>query len=343
MAERMVLIPLSLAERPHSKQELARMFEVDDKTIWRDLQALSLHYPIADERDGREVIYRFMDGYEYHPPNFTPTELATLLLAQQSIAATGVTSFGTPFAGYGQTLLQKVRSALPQSLRDKLDALATIFGAAVVPAKDYAPHADTIDRLTTAAVERRRVQMRYHSLNSNQITERHYDPYAVYFDPDGATLKVIGRDHKAGARNEPIPLSVDRILSLTLTDQLFELPPEWNLSDFLTENCFNGIHGQPLTVRLRAFGVTARIFAERTFHASQQTVEKLKRHQDGQESIVIEMRVAGGRGLERFIQSWLPEIEVLDPPELSRKIAETLKSSLAGFAPSAPPGSRKKK
>lgn len=315
----MILLPLKLAERPHTKQELVKLCDVDAKTIARDIDALTPHYPIDSEKEGREVRYFFLDGYKYTPPNFTPAELATLLLAQRSIAATGLTSFGTALAGYGELLLQKVRSALPQSLRDKLDALSTIYGTAQVPAKDYAPHATTIDQLTTAAMERRRVRMRYYTLHNDKTSERNYDPYAVYFDPDGATLKVIGHDHKSG---EIRPFSIDHIRQLQVLSERFERPADWDLHTFLTRYCFNGIHGEPLTIRLRAYGATARVFAERQFHPTQQTIDRTN------SSTTIEMTVARGRGLVRFILSWMPDVEVLSPAELREEICETLQKSL---------------
>lgn len=319
LTERLILIPLKLAERSHTRKELAELFRVDAKTISRDITGLSQHHAILDEKDGREVRYFFSDNYQYRSPNFTPSELATLLLAQQAIAATGLASFGTPFAGYGKMLLQKVRSALPQSLRDKLDALATIFGSAQVPAKDYAAHAETIDQLTTAAVECRRVKLRYYTLHNDRTSERELDPYAVYFDPDGATLKVIGHDHRS---HEIRPFSVDHIRALSFTEQRFTRPPAWDLHDFLSRNCFNGIHGEPITVRLRAFGATARVFAERQFHPSQQTIER------DADAITIELTVARGRGLVRFILSWMPEVEVLYPDKLRTEILAILQRSV---------------
>jgi predicted DNA-binding transcriptional regulator YafY len=325
LTERLVRIPLLLAEGAHSQRELAREFGVDGVTIRRNINELSRFYYITDEREGREVVYRFGDGYEYRPPNFTPAELATLLLAQQSIAATGITSFGTPFAGYGRALLAKVRAALPSALRDYLDALASIFGTAAVPAKDYQPHAETIDRLTKAAVACRRVRMRYHTLHSGEVKDRDFDPYAVYFDPDGATLKVIGLDHDSGQIK---PFSIDHIQALSETGETFTRPPGFDLQAFLTEYCFNGIHGEPMTVRLRAYGVTARIFAERQFHPSQQIIEHMSKSARREET-TIEMRVARGRGLERFILSWMPHVEVLSPLELREKVAEELKKGLA--------------
>lgn len=327
LTERLIRILFLLAERPHSQRELAQLFEVDGVTIRRNLTELSRHYQIEYPMEGRERIYRFSDHYEFRPPTLTPGELAVLLLAQQSIAATGLTAFGTPFGGHGYTLLDKVRAALPRALRGKLDALATIFGSAAVPAKDFSLHTEIIDGLTNAAMSCSRVRLRYHTLHSGEKRDRLFDPYAVYFDPDGATLKVMGFDHSPH-RKTIIPLSIDHIESLTETDESFTRPADFDLQAFLTENCFNGIHGEPLTVRLRASGITARVFAERRFHPSQREIARATDERSNVLTITIEMRVARGRGLERFILSYLPEIEVVEPEELKQRIAEILKRSL---------------
>lgn len=330
LTERLITILILLAERPRTQQELTQRFEVDAVTIRRNLTELTRHYMIVDDKVGRERVYRFSDNYEFHPPNLTPGELATLLLAQQAIGATGLTAFGTPFGRYGYSLLNKVRAALPKALQAKLDALANIFGSAAVPAKDYSAHADTIDRLTNAAMSQRRIRMRYSTLHSGKTKERLFEPYAVYFDPDGATLKVIGYDHE---RQTIIPFSIDHVESLNETTEEFVRPPEFNLSEFLTQNCFNGIHGEPLTIQLRARGTTARVFAERTFHPSQSELDRTTDAAGNVETITIQMTVARGRGLERFILSWLPDVEVLEPPELGQKIAGILNQALGPGKP----------
>jgi predicted DNA-binding transcriptional regulator YafY len=330
LTERILRILFLLAERPHSQRELAQTFAVDSVTIRRNLTEMMRHYMIEDDKVGRERVYRFSDHYEFRPPNFTPGELATLLLAQQAIGATGLTAFGTPFGGYGYTLLEKVRAALPRALRNKLDALATIFGSAAVPAKDYSTHTETIDQLTNAAMNNRRLCMRYRTLHDGELKERLFDPYAVYFDPDGATLKVIGHDH---TRQAIIPFSVDHIEVLTETGASFTRPADFTLTGFLTKYCFNGIHGEPLTVRLRAHSTTARVFAERRFHDSQKELARTTDDAGNVETITIEMTVARGRGLERFILSWLPDVEVLEPTELRQQIAEILSQSLKRMGP----------
>jgi predicted DNA-binding transcriptional regulator YafY len=405
----MALIPLLIAERPHSQRELSNLFRVSSKTIRRDVDILSRHYPIVSIREDKELRYAYSDGYEYHPPTLTPAELATLLLAQEAIATTGLGAVGSPFARYGRSLLAKVRASLPTLLREKLDGLANVLGSATVPAKDFTPYWETIDRLTGAAVERRRVVLNYYTLARGATTERKVDPYCIYFDPDGATLKLIGFDHY---RRQIIPFAIDHIISIEETHEAFERPADFNLREYLSENCFNGIHGEPVTVRLRAHGVAARIFAERTFHPSQRIVERTadsvsgsagipagnaragmslsepqalatgsvdresgrasqdelatgsvarpsgRASQDAgsregttqstvnprrakpaspdsaEETTTIEMRVAGGRGLERFILSWSPDVEVLEPRELREKVAEAHRLGLSMNSPS---------
>lgn len=329
LTERLLRIPIKLAGRPHSRQELASEFGVDPKTITHDLNALTLFHPIEEWKEGREVFYGFR-GYKFNSPSLTPEELATLLLAQESLTDVGLAAVDAPFATYAESLMRKVRNALPISVRERMDALAAVYGSASVPAKNFAPHAATVERLTTAALERRRVRMGYHSLSTDQAGERIVEPYAIYFDPDGATLKLVAYDH---THAEPRLFSVDHICAVRLTDEHFERPPDFNLRRYLTDNCFNGIYGPPVTVVLRARGVTARVFAERTFHPSQRMLGRTPNAgAECPETITIELRIAGGRGLVRFILSWVPDVEVLSPPYLREEVAAALRIGLKEHA-----------
>lgn len=324
MATRLTELPFMLADRPYTQKELVDHFGVDRKTIKSAIDALTDPYKITEKREGRHVYYYSIGGRKR--PDFTALELAALLLAQEAIGSTGLTAISSPFARHAESLLQKVRDWLPPSLIEKMDALAAVYGSATAPAKDFAPHAEKIDRLTDAAVARRRVVMRYHSLTSGDVKERKFDPYSVYFDPDGATIKVIGHDHEYGRIST---FSVDRIRRVRETGERFQRPPNWDLRDYLARHCFNGIHGEPIRVRLRAHGVTASVFAERTFHRSQREIERYPEGAERPESITIEMEVARGRGLVRFILSWAPEVEVMEPEELRRQVAEAHRQALA--------------
>ena len=127
-----------------------------------------------------------------------------------------------------------------------------------------------------------KVEISYHGLNSNRLQSRVIEPYAVYFVPDGVTLKLINLD---ALKSRLSVFSVDHIFHLKELDETFKRQSDFNLKTCSEENCFNGIHGAPVTVRLKAVGITARIFAERRFQPSQKTVEHKQRRGAAPESV----------------------------------------------------------
>lgn len=313
-----------IESKPRTQQEIAHYFEVDRQTVKRAIDRLSFYTVITESRYGRNTVYR----YERHKPfEFTPLELSSLILAQETIAATGNKDLGSPFADSSKSLLGKLRACVPPSLRQRLDALSEIYGSAIEPAKDFSKHFSTIELLVKAAIDTRLVKLKYGSLTDGKVKTRRVAPYNVYFDPDGATLKMIGFDD---LRQAIIPFSIDHIKSIEILPETFDKPADHNLKEFLRDNCFNGIHGDPISVKLKLTGVNARIFAERSFHPSQKIIKKNFSQDDGG-CLILQMTVARGRGLERFIQSWLPDIEVLSPPDLRDKLCENLKMSLKTF------------
>jgi predicted DNA-binding transcriptional regulator YafY len=328
LTERLIQILFKLIRRAHSRPELAREFGVNAKTISRDIDALSFEYPIVSKRKGREVFYQFADGFKFEFPQISIEELATLLLAQKSISGIGITAKGSPYAEYADSLLEKIRKSLPNSVRERMDALSNVYGSSAIPAKNFARHTETIDRLSSCAVRRKKVSVHYHSLGSNEEKTRVLEPYAVYFDPDGATLKLVAYEP---SYKELRVFSIERIADVKELSESFKRAREFNLKSYLDDNCFNGIHGQPVTIKLKAKGITARIFAERKFHPTQVTIEKKQRRGSSPETITIEMCVASGRGLARFIMSWLPDIEVISPKEIREEVREILAKGLELF------------
>ena len=325
LTERLIQILFKLSRRTISRQEMVREFGVDAKTIKRDLEALSKEFPIEEKKQGREVIYSYRDDYKFKTPAFSLEEIAVLLLARKSIEGIGLIAGSSFYASQTDSLLKKMSASLPRSVAEQLDALADVYGSAQIPEKDFSKHTDTIDRLASCAVRRKKIEIYYHGLNSGEKERRVLHPLAVYFDPDGATLKLVAFDPK---RKRESVFSIERILSLFETDEKFTHPKTFHLKDYLDENCFNGIHGESIVVRLKARGVTARIFAERRFHPSQKTIEHKNRYGNSEETITIEMRIANGRGLHRFILSYLPEIEVVSPASLREEIRRILTASL---------------
>jgi predicted DNA-binding transcriptional regulator YafY len=323
LTERLIRIIFDLANRPYSRQELAYKYEVNAKTISRVIDALSLEFEITHDKIGREVFYKFADGYKFKAPLFSSEELAVLLLAQKSIEAIGVTAKGSFYGEQSESILRKIRKGLPTSIKNHLEVLSEVYGSAQIPEKDFSEHTEIIEKLASCAVRTKVIEILYHGLNSNEQTKRKLHPLAVYFDPDRATVKFVAFDPKY---KDLRVFSVERISLFTELKEKFKRPKDFKLENYLEENCFNGIHGNLIKIKLKAKDITARIFAERKFHPSQQTVEHTKT--ESSEETTIEMCVAEGRGLERFILSYLPDIEVIEPKSLRDNIYKTLRASL---------------
>ena len=211
LTERLIRILFLLVRRPHSRQELVREFSVDAKTIRRDLDALSMSFPITEEKRGREIWYLYSDGYKFKTPVFSIEELATLLLAQKSIHGIGITARGSFYAGQTDSIIGKIKASLPTLIKENLEILSEVYGSAQIPEKDFSAHTATIDRLASCAVRCKVIEIRYHTLGKDTEEVRVVAPYAVYFDPDGATLKLLALDAKYDALRV---FSVERILNI---------------------------------------------------------------------------------------------------------------------------------
>ncbi len=185
LSSKIVELEQYLRNQRHTQKQIAEHFRVDRKTVRRAIDKLGQFAPVSEERKGRNTIY-FIPGNDFNSAQMTSIELAALVLSQEAISAGGsFSSVSSLFAEAGKSLVEKVRSKMPPLFKRHLDELSTILGTSVISNKDYSEFGLTIDELTTAAIERRTVSMRYESLSSSRDAQRLFDPYNIYLDPDG--------------------------------------------------------------------------------------------------------------------------------------------------------------
>ena len=99
-------------------QQLADWLKVSVRTIYRDIQDLSLSgVPVEGEAG---VGYRITHGYELPPLTFSPDELDALVAGMRMVQAWG----GPQLAASGAAVLSKVAMALPKEKRNFVEATA---------------------------------------------------------------------------------------------------------------------------------------------------------------------------------------------------------------------------
>jgi predicted DNA-binding transcriptional regulator YafY len=163
--------------RATTARALAAALEVSERTIYRDIEDLSLQgVPIRGEAGVGYVLER---GYELPPLMFDEDEIEALVLG-----ARVVRGWGDPaLAAAAADALAKIESGLPEPLRER------VAGAALF-ALNLRPRREDGERLTTlrhAVRARNRVTFAYRDAQG-QASERTVQPLGLFYWGETWTL-----------------------------------------------------------------------------------------------------------------------------------------------------------
>jgi predicted DNA-binding transcriptional regulator YafY len=275
-------------------QDFAQQFEISERTVYRDIQALcEVGVPIlAMPGEG----YRLMEGYYLPPISFSPEEARALYLSMSMLA--GLTEPG-PTHNAALAALEKVRAVLPAATLRQLEALQAIINFYALPGPRMNFDDKTFLRLQEAIHGRQVVHLHYHALHSNEVTQRDVEPVALVFLDK--TWFVSGY---CRLRQENRFFRLDRIDSLKLKAETF-VPKEIPLSP---------PQPGPLTVTVRFEAEVARWVAERQHFTWAET-------QTGEAGVIMLYRPRVFEQIEGWLLSWGDQMEVLEPPALRERIA----------------------
>ncbi len=110
-SDRLMAILIALQHRPETAQRLADKFEVNKRTILRDMQALSeMGIPLY-ATSGPSGGFRLMEGFQLPPLQLDASEALAVLFALHSLAKLA----DTPFKHARWTALDKIKAVLPET------------------------------------------------------------------------------------------------------------------------------------------------------------------------------------------------------------------------------------
>lgn len=279
-------------------QDLARRFEISERTVYRDMEALcEVGVPIVGmPGEG----YQLLAGYTLPPIMFSETEARALSLAVSMLS--GLTVNGATQQA-AQAALEKIRAVLPKATLAQVEALSAVLGFYTVGR----PPLDLDDakflRLQQAIQEQRLVQIRYHALHDNQVTERTVEPLHLAFLDNAWVLTAYCR-LRQGQRHFRLD-RIDRLTMMTATFVPRPLAP-------------TGRSGEEQLVTVRFAAAVVRWVRESqhfTFSHAETSAE------DG--STVMHYRVNTFGQISGWLLSWGEQVEVLAPSELRSQILQT--------------------
>ncbi|OAI15078.1 MULTISPECIES: helix-turn-helix transcriptional regulator [Methylomonas] len=203
---------------------LAERLEVSERTIYRDIQVLSLSgIPIEGEAG---VGYALRHGLDIPPIMFSAAELEALVVGARMVKTWG----GTELGRSAQSVLDKVVAVVPAELRDRLDR-SKLFALRFSRRDDLDV---TLDICRKALDEKRVLQIDYRR-GDGEFSQRRIRPLGLYFWGNVWTL-VGWCELRGDFRN----FRLDRIEHARVLDEAFTEDPGQTLQDFIRQ-----MHCQP--------------------------------------------------------------------------------------------------
>ena len=218
-ADRLLSLLLLLQARGRmTALALADELEVSVRTIYRDVDALSATgVPIYAER-GPVGGYRLLDGYRTRLTGLTGDEAGSLFLAGLPGAASDL--------GLGSVLTMaqlKLLAALPAPLREQANRVQERFhldAPGWFRDTEETPHLATVAR---AVWEGTALRVRYRRAGSGGEVERRLEPL-------GMVLKAGAWYLMARAEQQIRTYRIARLLALESLDEPFDRPPDFDLA-----------------------------------------------------------------------------------------------------------------
>jgi predicted DNA-binding transcriptional regulator YafY len=228
--ERLFALVLLLQNRPNlSSRDLSEHFGVSRRTIFRDLRTLTESgVPLTYAEDGG---YEILEGYQLPPLMLSAREAATVLIGTEFTKLQPDRSLRAD----AETVTMKIRSVLPETVRDYIDTLQkrTVlapYNEVQAPARGSDEEEGLWFTLSEAVARQKRVKMTYYTAGRAEETVREVDPLGLVYYADHWNL--IAFDHLRGdVRN----FRLDGIRKLRVKFDSFTPPKGFDLKEFLRE------------------------------------------------------------------------------------------------------------
>jgi len=282
-------------------QEIAERCGVDRRTIYRDLDLLSVSGVPLWQEEGRFGIERerYLTTVRLNFNEAVALYMAARLLARHS----------DEHNPHVVTALDKLATALPDPISTHIARTAACVRSR--PVNDR--YIQVLEAITLAWSLRRKVRLWYRSPRSGQVHPRDFSTYFIEPSGIGYACYAIGFDDWSG---EMRTFKLERLERAQMLDQTYEIPNDFDPNRYL-ETSWGIMHGEEqVEVVLQFSPAVASRVKESVWHPSQE-IDDL---QDG--GCLFTVHVSEPKEMQPWIRSWGAEVEVIAPPFLRQFIAE---------------------
>lgn len=291
-------------------QRLAKNFgeEVSAKTIKRDLDDLTMIFPIYEEGEGKGTTYA-LEKYKIHDFIFSVQELFALFFAREIIRKYDMSEPGRLALNF----LERIISYIPSIYDDYIDRLYRTFLIEKDIDSDKNVSVETLKMINDAIIYKKSIKMRYYSFTSNTETDREVDPYLIYEKEGHYYLTGFCKLH-----NEIRDFRISRMKEISVLNKSFEISPNFDRSKYYkyTWNILKG-HTK-YRVQIKFIGNAARLVKEYERYRADEIVE----NEDG--SVIFVKVVSQLDEIKRWVLGFGCEAKVIGPDEFRDMINDEI-------------------
>jgi len=218
-AERLLSIILLLqAHHRMTASDLAERLNVSERTILRDMDALSTaSVPVYSER-GRNGGWQLLDGYRSSLTGLNDTEIQALLLTPTRI----LSDLGLEDAA--GTAMLKLLASLPQVRRSDIELVQERIHVDGAPWSGSSETVTYLPQLQSAIWQNEAIKVRYQRGDSDSVERILFPLGLVAKGRIWYLIALIDEDYRT--------YRVSRIQNLETTGAIFERPVDFNLAGF---------------------------------------------------------------------------------------------------------------
>ncbi len=289
---------------------LADDLGVSRRTVFRDISVLK-DAGIPCSYDAQTESYAIDHAYYLTPLDLSLEEALALMLLTRKFVDDRI----VPLSSAALSAGMKIEMALPSDIRTHCGALLDGVEVGGLQVSDVDAVTDALLRTEEAVAARRKIDMRYESYYEKGEIRTVIHPYRVVFRSRG--WYVIGHSE---AHCEVRTFKLERIVDMTVRDDVFSLPRDFDLDDYFG-NAWNMVRGDRRHhVEVHFTAKVAGNVEEVAWHKTQRT----RRRSDG--TLVFEVDVDGIEEISWWILGYGDQALVTEPDELRSLIASHAKT-----------------
>lgn len=312
-----ILSKLAGSSKGYSAEELHRLLEhehgikVSVRSVYRDLDDLSVIFQITEEERQGRTYYILVNKYTLAEIQFDFQEMMALMLMARLMEGLG----NDPVMQAGRALAEKIISKMPKFQRQYLESLQPYFRVELPGQGGERPK--LLQTFLDAARTGQEVTIRYRSFSSNQVSTRVIHPYTVYFRNNYYIVAWCTQ------RQDLREFRLDRVEEARLETTQFQVRENFDYEAY-SRGRWDAMTGSgDYQVVLHFSPHLARFIRE--YHGAR--ADKLVDLPDG--SLEFHKTVSILDEVYPWILSHGSGVAVLSPPELKEMVAETIRAMAA--------------